>query len=105
MEKVSDKDISAITYKTKLQHAELHFLFYELGIADADVENAKRMADSKDFRLQANKVLQMWRTKNGKNATRNAIIDALTECDLKEAKEILEEEWTLVAQGKFLTQM
>ena len=105
MEKVSDKDIFAITYKTKLEHAELHYLFAELGIDDADVENAERMADTKDFKLQARKVLKMWRTNNGRNATRKAIIDALTECDLIEAKEILEEKWTLVVQGKFLTQL
>ena len=101
MEKVSDKDISDITYKTKLQHADLHHLFSELGIDDADVENAERMADSRDFRLQAKKVLKMWRTKNGRNATRRAVINALIECELIDAKEILEKKWGLVAQGKF----
>ena len=102
MEKVTDKDIFDITSKAKLQHADLHNLFSGLGIDDTDVENAERIADTKDFKLQARKVLKMWRTKNGQSATRKAIIDALTECDLIEAKEILEEKWGLIAQGKFL---
>ena len=100
MAKVSDKDIFDITRKTKLTHADLHNLFSELGIDDTDVENAERMADSRDFQLQAKNVLKMWRTKNGRNATRKAIIDGLTECDFKEAKEILEEKWGLFIQGK-----
>ena len=99
---MSDKDILDIASRTKLQHADLHNLFLELGIDDADVENAERMADSRDFKLQANKVLKMWRTSNGRNATRRAVINALMECGLVEAKEILEEKWGLVTQGKFL---
>ena len=99
---MSNKDIVIITSKAKLQSDDLHNLFSELDIEDTDVEKAEKMADSRDFKLQANKVLKMWRTKNGKKATRKAIINALTECNLIEAKEILEEKWGLVIQGKFL---
>ena len=100
---MSDKDIFDITNKTKLLHSDLHNLFSELGIEDTDVENAERIADSRDFKLQAKKVLKMWRTKNGRNATRKAVIDALMECGLVEAKEILEEKWGLIAKGKYFS--
>ena len=100
MEKLSDKDILDII-KAKLSRAELHRLFLELGISDTDVENAERIADSRDIGLQANKVLKMWREKIGKNATRRRIINALTECSFMDAKEILEEKWSLIVQGKY----
>ena len=103
MEKLSDRDIHDITTKTKLSHAQLHHLFHELDIADNDVENAERIADSRDFQLQANKVLKMWRAKIGNNATRRRIIDALTECSFNEGKAILEEKWGLTVQGKYQT--
>ena len=102
MEKVSNRDICDITVKANLSHAQLQKLFDELDIDDTAVEKAKRNADTQDFQLQANKVLKEWRTNNGRSATRKRIIDALIECRYTEAKEILEEKWGLVVQGKYL---
>ena len=64
-----------------------------------EIEAAERLADTTDFRLQAIKVLKSWRSKCGREATRKAVISALQECKLKEAKEILEQKWNLDSQG------
>ena len=96
---MSDTDIVDITCKTKLLHAQLHHMFNELNIHAADIENAERSTDSRDFKLQANRILKMWRSSNGRNATRRRIINALIECGFIEAKEILEEKWGFLTQG------
>ena len=93
MEKVTNKNISDITNKTKLEHKDLRKLFTELDIDSNDVENAERTADTRDFKLQAQKVLRMWRENNGRRATRRRILDALEECNFIDAKETLEKKW------------
>ena len=65
----------------------------ELHLENADIETAKRRADRNDVKLQAVEIFMFWRQRNGKRASRLALIEALYNCDLVEAKEILEDEW------------
>ena len=60
---------------------------------ESDIENAEQNANTTDVHLKARKVLSSWREQNGQSATRRTIIDALTECELNNAKEILAEKW------------
>ena len=101
-EKVSDRDIRNITRKAKLKHADLQRMFHALDMTHAEIENAERNTDSRDVTLRARRVLIEWRKKNGRNACRRRILDALLECDLVEAKEILEATWDFSPQGKVL---
>ena len=100
MEQVSDRDILDITSKTNLLYADLQHLFHTLDMSDPEIENAERNTDSRDVLLRANKVLKVWRMKNGKNAYRRRILDALLVCGLVDAKETLEKTWSLVHEGK-----
>ncbi|XP_072027834.1 uncharacterized protein [Amphiura filiformis] len=95
METVSDKDISDVANKADLAYEDLENLYIELEIKSADIDNAKRVANTLDFKIQATKVLEHWRKSSGSKANRKTILDALQECDLIEAKEILEEKWGL----------
>ena len=97
---MSDRDIGDITSKTNLLHADLQRLFHALDMSDPEIENAERSADSKDATLRARKVLKAWRMKDGVNACRRRILDALLECGLVDAKETLEKKWSLVHEGK-----
>ncbi len=84
-----------IVSKAKLMKDELKMLFYEIGIEECDIEIAEERANTHDYTLKAMKVLQMWRRSNTANATRPAIIQALTECKYIESKEILQEKWNI----------
>ncbi|XP_072016289.1 NLR family CARD domain-containing protein 4-like [Amphiura filiformis] len=99
MEKVSSSDINDVVYRAKLGRDQQQHLFRQLGIPSPDVENAERRADTRDFKLQAIKVLESWRQTNGEKATRRAIIDALKECGFIEAEEIIEKQWSLISQA------
>ena len=92
---MSDNDIRDVASRAELTHSELHHLFGELGISHADIENQERIADTKDYYIQADRVLQYWRQKNGKDATRQKVLDSLQECKYNRAKEILIERWKL----------
>ena len=100
MKQVSDRDIREITSKTNLLHADLQRMFHALGMTHAEIENAERNTDSRDVTLQASRVLNEWRMKNGRNACRSKILEALLECNLVDAKEILEATWGFAPQGK-----
>ena len=96
---VSDKDIRDVASKAELTHAELRHLYGELELSQADIENQERMADTRDFMLQAEHVLKHWRQKTGKEATKEKLLDTLQECKLNRAKGILEEKWNLTVKG------
>ena len=96
---MSDRDIQDITSKIGLLHADLQCLFHALDMSDSEIENAARYVDSRDVTLQARRVLIEWRMKNGRDASRRKILDALLECDLVDAKETLEKTWSLVHEG------
>ena len=102
IEQVSDRDIRDITSKTGLLHADLQRLFHALNMTHAEIQNAERNTDSRDIILQARRVLNDWRMKNGRNACRRRIVEALLECNLVDAKEILEATWGFGLQGKSL---
>ncbi|XP_072025580.1 uncharacterized protein [Amphiura filiformis] len=97
MEQVSDKDISKVTSKVGLTRDQFKKMYRELGITACNIENAERTADTNDVQLQAAKVLEDWRSANGKDASRRAIIGALKECGFNNAVEKLSTVWGLSA--------
>ena len=99
IETVSDKDIRDVTSNAGLQNSDLEDLFVELQLQADEIENAKRLADTRDFKLQAATVLRFWRQTNGSAATKQAIINALEECQLYDAVDILNEKWNLQTKG------
>ncbi|XP_072042592.1 uncharacterized protein [Amphiura filiformis] len=94
--KVSDNDINDIACKADLERHDLMHLFRELGMKGSAIENAERIADTRDFKLQSIRVLETWRQSNGEKGTRKAIVEALKECSLVDAKEILVNKWSQV---------
>ncbi|XP_072041412.1 uncharacterized protein [Amphiura filiformis] len=95
--KVSDCDITDIACKANLERDDLKHLFNELGMEGSAIENAEGRADTKDFQLQSIRVLKTWRQTNGEKGTRKAVVEALEECSLVEAKEILVDKWSHVS--------
>ena len=90
-----DKDIRDVAENANLLHKDLKKLFIELDMKQSDIENAERNADTTDVQLKAMYVLQDWRKQNGQSATRRKILEALTECKLINAKDILVEKWSI----------
>ena len=72
---------------------QLTALFYELGLPDDEVENAQEKADTPDYKLQANKVLGHWKRTNGKEATREKLLQGLTAGKCIEAVEQLQDKY------------
>ncbi|XP_072013987.1 NLR family CARD domain-containing protein 4-like [Amphiura filiformis] len=99
-EVVSDIDLWDVANEAKLCHADFKNLFIKLRIEASDVENAEHMTDSRDVKLRAIHVLQFWRKSSGREATRQKLIQALQECGLREAEQILEEKWDILPQGR-----
>ena len=75
---------------------ELHTVYDNLEIRQEDYEKIETDAgkSSLDSWNTAKKVLEKWSAKSGSKATRQKILDALTECGDKEAMEILKDRWT-----------
>ena len=55
---------------------DLQHLFHNLGIEQRDIEHAERSVDTLDTRLKARAVLRRWKQANGKDATREALLQA-----------------------------
>ena len=96
--KVSDREIRDVARKAGLTRSQLKNLYKELGLADHEVENAERNADTADGTLQADKVLHHWRTTRGCDANKQAILDALKECNYEEAIAFLTEKWEIIRE-------
>ena len=94
-EQISYREILHVTQKTGLTRDQLHTLFQTLDLEDHEVENAERNADTRDVKLQAAKVLNYWRTTKGRAATKEAILEALEECEYLGAIEILMQQWNM----------
>ena len=98
---VTDKDIQDVASKANLDYNQLQKLFVELEITQRDIEKQQRIAETKDYEIQAKHVLQFWRQTNGKLATRRKILDALMECTLIEAKDLLVDTWGITFEGRY----
>ena len=83
-----------------LQQTYLDYLFVVLRLPANEIENAKKLVDTKDFQLEAISVLQYWRKTKGRAASKQAIIKALEECQYIEAVDILCGKWGLASEGK-----
>ncbi|XP_072043961.1 uncharacterized protein [Amphiura filiformis] len=93
MPEITDIDLKSII--RQLGRDDLQHLYVELEISHQDVEKAEYRANSRDIELQAMEVLRFWRDMNGTEASRSAILNALTECENQEAVENLEEIWSV----------
>ena len=58
-------------------------LFKEIGLTSNEVGKAKRIVQIEDAGLKAKAVLRKWKKKEGKKATREALLKALAECQGK----------------------
>ncbi|XP_072048219.1 uncharacterized protein [Amphiura filiformis] len=96
----ADKDLRDVAMNAGLSHADLQNLFIELGIAQPDIERGERNANSLDFQIRSYHVLLLWKSSNGRKDKRKKILDALVECELGEAKELLEEKWSRTPEVK-----
>ena len=73
--------------------SDLQRLYDALGIESNDVEKAEKKADTKDVDLMGRAVLVFWRKTNGRDATRQAILDAMDACRDAQAKRKLIQRW------------
>ena len=78
---------------------DLHELFYALDIKYTDIEKDEVGAGLPHPDFKATKVLISWRQGKAGEATRQALLDALTRCGNIYVKEILEDMWN----GKGIT--
>ena len=79
MTEVSYSDFKDIT--GLLGHTELQMFFPELGLSPEDIEKAEYSASTSDVNLRARNVLRKWHQKNGLEATREAVLQALNRCE------------------------
>ena len=91
---VTDGDIRDIAMNSDLLHKDMMKLFMELEMKQPEIEKAQRNADTTDVQIRSVHILQDWRQKSGKSATRRRILEALKRCKLIDAKEILEDIWS-----------
>ena len=96
---VSDKDIRDVAMKIGLKRDDLHKLYGELLLTLSEIEKEERNADTKDYSIQAVRIISFWREKNGKEATRKKILDALQMCNHNKARQMLEEKWGSTIKG------
>ena len=88
---ISDSDFTDVVQE--LSSVQLKNLYDELGeVSYKDVEK-KEQAAGKDVDQQAKAVLRLWRERNGRNATRNVLLEALHKCKFTLVAEKLMKIW------------
>ena len=70
----SESDFHDIT--NELTRDELQHLFHNLGIKQQIIEHAEMGAYTTDYRNKAKRVLINWKRIQGRNATREALLEA-----------------------------
>ena len=90
---VSDKDLVDVAKNCELRSEELEFIYIELDLSQAEIDDAKSIANNPSFQLQAVQVLRVWRRKKADSATREAILSAIEKCGYPNSKRILEDKW------------
>ena len=98
---MSDQDIQDVANKAELTRPQLLNLYTALKVTESDIENQERIADTRDFKIQAQFVLRHWRQINGESATRKVLLEALQECGYIQAKQILEKKWEVTEEGRY----
>ena len=97
---LSDKDLVDVAKNCELCSEHLEFIYIELGLSQAEIGDAKSIANNPSFQLQAVQVLRVWRRKKADSATREAILSTIQACGYGRSKRILEEKWNLISEGK-----
>ena len=90
-DKVTSRDIGDVI--RLLGPDDLHELFHALKIKNTDIEKEEKNADSPHPGQQARAVFNFWIKDKGREATQQAILDALERCGNVEDKENLEDIW------------
>ena len=93
--KITDLDFQDVI--TPLAPNQLKQLYMNLGLKKAAIEKAERRANSTDEDLKAMEVLQLWRQMHGRKATREKIIETLTQMQNLEVVQALQKKWNLPA--------
>ena len=71
---------------------DLRRLYVKLNITEAKVEHAE--VGHTDSQLRGKAVLMKWRQEHAGDATKRAILEALEQCDNREASQALIDMWT-----------
>ena len=79
----------------KLDLADLKCLYMKLNLTDQEVEAAEAEASPQCKLEKAKKVFKKWISKNGKKATKMALLCALRECMLIDAMQKMQTEWKI----------
>ena len=88
---ISDRDLKTVI--KQLSRDDLQNLYIELELTAGTVQKAEYRANTTDVELKAMEVLREWRRDKGPQATKTAILDALTECNKIEVVEELTKIW------------
>ena len=101
--KVSDLDITDVVKELDMDH--IKEVYEKLGIDHKVVKKFEQKAGTIDPDERAKSVLRdYWREREGKKATRKAILRALEQCELIDSMEKLQKKWKITDRtdtGKF----
>ena len=97
----SDKDFGDVI--KLLTPFGLKELYYELGISSRDMQTWEADAgDGASTYLKARSVLETWRNRQASKASRQAILQALEDCNNRDAKEKLQKMWEPSGKPRFI---
>ena len=90
---MSDRELRDVAWD--IRQADLEQLYIGLGISSTTVEAAKFSETNPDVRFKAYAVLKEWRTRNGTDASKAAILTALWRFYCIDAMQSLQTKWGL----------
>ena len=91
--RMSDSELRDVAWEVR--QADLEQLYIGLGISATTVETAKFSEVNPDVRFKAYSVLKEWRTQNGTDASKAAVLTALWRCNCIDAMQLLQSKWGL----------
>ena len=93
-QELTDRDITSVV--DKLESADLSRLYVELNVTYTERGDAESQALTQGKLDKALAVFHKWQKKEGKAATKMALLRALKECRLKDAMQKMQKEWGIV---------
>ncbi len=94
LEQATEKDLGSIARIIGAQD-DLNLVFSELNMKNRDVKAAEKQANTADPTTKARNVLLRWRQMNGRAATRNTLLTALSKMEWTEEYEDVQKLWGL----------
>ena len=90
---MSDTELRDVAWLVR--QADLEQLYIGLGMSATTVETAKFSEANQDVRFKAYAVLKEWRTENGTEASKAAVLTALWRYNCIDAMQSLQTKWGL----------